>query len=180
MKKVSKCPFCLVPLLAELVQSRVLRTCNSPSDPLSLYPASACQGCIWIWPCCFKKTVLTSSQGNIVSYNCLMQASINHLEEERPSPSIHKGKSSVGSCSQSVHCRSAHLHGPLGIQHTVTSPCRLCEIHSKKEHSNTSKTRNISSNAIFCFHLGRGADQLTTHTDTPSFTAGTECPGNTH
>lgn len=105
----------------------------------------------------------TSFQGNIVPYSCLMRASIIHLEEERPSPSIHEGKNSVRSCSQSVHCSSAHLHGPLGVQHRVTSPCSLCALHSKKEQSKTPKTRNISSNAIFCFHLGSGTDQLTTH-----------------
>lgn len=65
-----------------------------------------------------------------------------------------------GSCSQSVHCSSAHLHGPLGVQHSVTPPCSLCNPQQKR--ANTSKTRNISSDAIFCFHLDSGADQLTT------------------
>lgn len=139
----------------DLQQSLRLTESQSP------YPGSACHGCILTWSCCFKKTVLTSSQRNMVCYTCLMQASINQLEEERPSPSIHEGKYSVGSCSQSVHSSSAHLHGPLGVHHSVTSPCSLCNPQQKT--ANTSKTRNISSDAIFCFHLGSGADQLTTH-----------------
>lgn len=111
----------------------------------------------------FQKNSLASSQGNIVSYTCLMWASINHLEEERPSSSIHEGKSSVGSCSQSVHCSSAHLHGPLGVQHRVSSPCSLCAIQSRKEQTHSKQGTLISSNAIFSFHLGSGADQLSIH-----------------
>lgn len=120
------------------------------TESQSPYPGSACHGCILtlFWSCCFKKTVLTSSQGNMVCCTCLMQVSINQLEEERASPSIHEGKNSVGSCSQSVHCSFAHLHGPLGVQHSVTSPCSLC--NPQQKGANTSKTRNISSDAIFC------------------------------
>lgn len=141
MKKVHKCPFCFVPLSAELLQSHILRTCNSPSDSQSLR-VHAQLSLLWmhfdlILVMLFQENSLTSSQGNTVSYTCSMWASINHLEEEGPSPSIHEGKNSVGSCSQSVHCSSAHLHGPLGVQHRVSSPCSLCTIHSRKEQTHS-------------------------------------------